>query len=77
MLAILHALEMFAADMFTSRSRLEVENLFLLHITIALRRALPREMYRKLHPAMISILAGKIPFTLATHDRTAQRSVVA
>ena len=37
---ILHALEMFVADMFKSRYRLEAENLFLRHqLTIALRRA--------------------------------------
>src|SRR4029078_13610983 len=43
MLAILHALGMFVADLFKSRSRLEAENLFLRHqITIAMRRAPPR-----------------------------------
>jgi hypothetical protein len=41
MFAILHALEMFVADMFKSRCRLEVSNLFLRHqLNIALRRAL-------------------------------------
>jgi transposase InsO family protein len=40
MFAILHALGMFVADMFKSRSRLEAENLFLRHqLAIALRRA--------------------------------------
>src|ERR1700674_495367 len=40
MFAILHALGIFVADMFKSRSRLEAENLFLRHqLTIALRRA--------------------------------------
>ena len=40
MFVILHALEMFVADMFKSRYRLEAENLFLRHqLTIALRRA--------------------------------------
>jgi hypothetical protein len=40
MFAILHALGMFFADLFKSRSRLEAENLFLRHqLTIALRRA--------------------------------------
>src|SRR4026209_2773643 len=43
MLAILHALGMFVADLFKSRSRLEAENLFLRHqLTIAMRRAPPR-----------------------------------
>src|ERR1035437_8217363 len=43
MFAILHALGIFVADLFKSRSRLEVENLFLRHqLNIALRRAPPR-----------------------------------
>jgi hypothetical protein len=43
MFAILHALGLFIADLFKSRSRLEVENLFLRHqLVIALRRAPPR-----------------------------------
>jgi putative transposase len=43
MFAILHVLGMFVADLFKSRSRLEVENLFLRHqLTIAMRRAPPR-----------------------------------
>jgi transposase InsO family protein len=43
MFAILHALGMFVADLFKSRSQLEAENLFLRHqLAIALRRALPR-----------------------------------
>src|ERR1039458_1692838 len=43
MVAILHALGIFVADMFKSRWRLQAENLFLLHqINIALRRAPPR-----------------------------------
>jgi hypothetical protein len=40
MFAILHALGMFVADLFKSRSRLEAENLFLRHqLTMAMRRA--------------------------------------
>jgi hypothetical protein len=40
MFVVLHALGMFVADLFKSRSRLEVENLFLRHqLNIALRRA--------------------------------------
>src|ERR1700724_4119778 len=43
MFAIMHALGMFVADLFKSRSRLEAENLFLRHqLNIALRRAPPR-----------------------------------
>src|SRR6187401_920501 len=43
MLAILHAIGMFVADLFKSRLRLEAENLFLRHqLSIALRRAPPR-----------------------------------
>src|SRR5256884_37165 len=43
MLAILHLLVMFVADIFKSRRRLEAENLFLRHqLSIALRRAPPR-----------------------------------
>jgi hypothetical protein len=39
MLAILHLLAMFVADMFKSRRRLEAENLFLRHqLTIVSRR---------------------------------------
>ena len=43
MLAILHLLAMFVADLLKSRRRLEAENLFLRHqLTIALRRVRPR-----------------------------------
>ena len=43
MVAILHALGIFVADMFKSRCRLQAENLFLRHqLNIALRRAPPR-----------------------------------
>src|SRR5262245_457056 len=43
MLAILHLLAMFVADLFKSRRRLEAENLFLRHqLNIPLRRAPPR-----------------------------------
>src|SRR6478735_3259145 len=43
MFAIMHALGMFVADLFKSRSRPEAENLLLRHqLTIALRRAPPR-----------------------------------
>src|SRR5205823_14686358 len=43
MLAILHLLVMFVADIFKSRCRVEAENLFLRHqLNIALRQAPPR-----------------------------------
>ena len=43
MFAILRSLEMFVADMFKSRCRLEAENLFLRHhLNVALQRAPPR-----------------------------------
>src|SRR5687767_10280813 len=43
LVALLHALGMFVADLFKSRSRLEAENLFLRHqLNVALRRAPPR-----------------------------------
>ncbi len=43
MIAILHSLGMFVADLFKSRCRLEAENLFLRHqLSVALRRAPPR-----------------------------------
>jgi hypothetical protein len=47
MFAIVHALGMFAADLFKSRSRLEVENLLLRHqLSIGLRQAPPRPRLR-------------------------------
>ena len=47
MIAILHALGMFIADLFKSRSRLEAENLFLRHqLNIALRSARHRPRLR-------------------------------
>jgi hypothetical protein len=47
MFAILHALGMFLADLFKSRSRLEVEILFLRHeLNIALRQAPHRRSLR-------------------------------
>jgi hypothetical protein len=43
MFALLHALGMFIADLFKSRSRFEAENLFLRHqLNVAMRRAPPR-----------------------------------
>jgi len=50
MFAILHALGMFVADLFKSRSRLEAENLFLRHqLTIAaLTRSFPFSRIRSM-----------------------------
>src|SRR6266568_4647263 len=48
MLAILHSVGMFVADLFKSRCRLEAENLFLRHqLSIALRRAPPPSTARR------------------------------
>src|SRR5262245_34883402 len=54
MVVILHALGMFVADLFKSRSRLEAENLFLRHqLTIALRQAPPRLRLRGIDRALL------------------------
>jgi hypothetical protein len=54
MFAILHALGVFVADLFKSRSRLEAENLFLRHqIHIALRHAPPRLRLRGVDRALL------------------------
>ncbi|MDQ2954745.1 MAG: integrase core domain-containing protein [Pseudomonadota bacterium] len=54
MLAILHSLGMFVADLFKSRCRLEAENLFLRHqLNIALRRAPPRLRLHGSHRALL------------------------
>ena len=54
MFAILHALGMFFADLFKSRSRLEAENLFLRHqLNIALRQAPPRLRLRRVDRALL------------------------
>ena len=59
MFAILHALGMFVADLFKSRSRLEAENLFLRHqLAIALRRAPPRFRLRGPGPATATVVRG-------------------
>jgi len=51
MLAILHSLGMFVADLFKPRCRLEAENLFLRHqLSIALRRAPRRLRLRGVEP---------------------------
>ena len=54
MFAILHALGMFFADLFKSRSRLEAENLFLRHqLNIALRQAPPRLRLRRVDRTLL------------------------
>ena len=54
MLAILHSLVMFVADLFKPRCRLEAENLFLRHqLSIALRRAPPRLRLRGVDRALL------------------------
>ena len=54
MLAILHVLGMFVVDLFKSRHRLEVENLFLRHqLNIDLRRAPPRLRLRGIDRALL------------------------
>jgi hypothetical protein len=54
MLAMLHLLGMFLANLFKSRCRLEVENLFLRHqLNIALRRSLHRLRVRRSDRALL------------------------
>jgi NAD(P)-dependent dehydrogenase (short-subunit alcohol dehydrogenase family) len=54
MIAILHALGMFAADLFKSRNRLEAENLFLRHqLNIALRHLPSRLRLRGVDRALL------------------------
>src|SRR5450830_1901131 len=62
MFAILHALGMFVADLFKSRSRLEAENLFLRHqLAIALRRAPPRLRLRDSDRALFILMTKLWP----------------
>jgi hypothetical protein len=54
MFAILHALGIFIADLFKSRSRLEAENVFLRHqLNVALRR--------ELDPRASGLIGGFMP----------------
>ena len=54
MFAILHAFGLFVADLFKSRSRLEAENLFLLHqLNFTLRRAPPHLRLRGFDRALL------------------------
>jgi hypothetical protein len=67
MFAILHALGMFVADLFKSRSRLEAENLFLRHqLNIALRRAPPRLRLRGSDRALLIWMTRLWPSLLGT-----------
>jgi hypothetical protein len=68
MFAIIHLLATFIADLFKSRRRLEVENLFLRHqLNIALRRAPQRVRLgagdrcpsRKSYPHIAMVQSGK------------------
>ena len=82
MFVILHALEMFVADMFKSRYRLEAENLFLRHqLTIALRRAPARLRLRgrdrallismtRIWPSLIGAAQVMQPETILRWHRT-------
>jgi hypothetical protein len=57
MFTTLHALGMFVADLFKSRTRLEAENLFLRHqLNIALRRAPPRLRLRGSDRALLILM---------------------
>jgi hypothetical protein len=65
MFAILHALWIFVADLFTSRRRLEAENLLLRHqLAIALRRAPPRLRLRGSDRALLVWITGLWPSLL-------------
>src|SRR5712691_8882456 len=90
MLAILHLLVMFVADIFKSRRRLEAENLFLRHqLNIALRQAPPRLRLRgsdrallvwmtRLWPSLIGAAQVVQPETiLRWHCAGARKSIVA
>src|SRR5664279_1626185 len=81
MFSILHALGMFVADLFKSRSRLEAENLFLRHqLNIALRRAPPLRLHgsdrallvwmTKLWPSLLGAAQVVQPETILRWHRT-------
>ena len=82
MLAILRALGMFVADMFKTRLRLEIENLFLRHqLNIALRRAPPRlrlcgsdrallVLMTRLWPRLLGVVQVVQPETILRWHRT-------
>ena len=65
MLAILHLLAMFVADLFKPRRQLEVENLFLRHqLNIALRRAPCRLRLRESDRALLVWMSRLCPSLL-------------
>jgi transposase InsO family protein len=65
MLAILHLLVMFVADIFKSRRRVEAENLFLRHqLNIALRQAPPRLRLRGSDRALLAWMTRLWPSLL-------------
>ncbi|MFN2164600.1 MAG: integrase core domain-containing protein [Candidatus Promineifilaceae bacterium] len=65
MIAILHALGMFVADLFKSRSRLEAENLLLRHqLSIAMRQAPPRRRLRGRDRALLVLMTRLWPSLL-------------
>jgi transposase InsO family protein len=65
MIAILHALGMFVADLFKSRSRLEAENLLLRHqLSIAMRQAPPRRQLRGRDRALLVLMTRLWPSLL-------------
>jgi transposase InsO family protein len=65
MIAILHALGMFVADLFKSRSRLESENLLLRHqLSIAMRQAPPRRRLRGRDRALLVLMTRLWPSLL-------------
>src|SRR5258708_11492667 len=62
MLAILHSLGMFVADLFKPRCRLEAENLFLRHqLSIALRRAAPRPRPPRAYRGLLGLMTPPWP----------------
>ena len=65
MIAILHALGMFVADLFKSRSRFESENLLLRHqLSIAMRQAPPRRRLRGRDRALLVLMTRLWPSLL-------------
>src|SRR6266540_2228517 len=71
MVAIIHLLATFIADVFKSRRRLEVENLFLRHqLNIALRRAPQRPRLRAGDRALMVWIPNAAMALGATYDPT-------
>jgi hypothetical protein len=65
MISILHALGMFVADLFKSRSRLEAEDLLLRHqLSIAMRQAPPRLRLRGSDRALLVWMTRLCPSLL-------------